>query len=115
MGAANTALCALCVPPDSVPQIPLLSAPSARCDHRHTGPHFAVLPLGLENLLAVLVRAIATVAHHPWEILSFKDKVYGHERLFRPNLLTCRKIKDCANILWAKSTSTLKQSISIRP
>ena len=32
------------VPPDSVPQIPLLSAPSARFDHIHKGPHFAILP-----------------------------------------------------------------------
>ena len=35
-------------PPDSVPQIPLLSAIS------HRGPHFAVLPLGLENNSAAL-------------------------------------------------------------
>ena len=42
------------MPPDSVPQISLLSAPSTRFDHRHKGPHFAVLPLGLENLTAAL-------------------------------------------------------------
>ena len=34
----------------SPPQIPLLPAPSARFDHRHKGRHFAVLPLGFENL-----------------------------------------------------------------
>ena len=36
-------------------QIPLLSAPSARFDYRHNGPHFAVLPLDLENLSAALL------------------------------------------------------------
>ena len=41
--------------PDSVPQISLLSAPSTRFDYRHKGPHFAVLPLGLENLTAALL------------------------------------------------------------
>ena len=45
----------LWVPPDSVLQISLLSAPSTRFDHRHKGPHFAVLPLGLENLTAALI------------------------------------------------------------
>ena len=40
--------------PDSVTQIPLLSAPSARFDHRHKGPHFVVFPLGLENLSVAL-------------------------------------------------------------
>ena len=42
------------MPPDSVPQISLLSAPSTRFDHRHKGPQFAVLPLDLENLTAAL-------------------------------------------------------------
>ena len=32
----------------------LISAPSARFDHRHKGSHFAVLPLGLENLSTAL-------------------------------------------------------------
>ena len=41
--------------PDSVP---LLSAPSARFDHKHKGPHFAVLPLGLKNLSAALTTPI---------------------------------------------------------
>ena len=37
------------VPPDSVPRDSL-----ARFDHRHMGPQFAVLPLGLEKLSATL-------------------------------------------------------------
>ena len=45
------------MPPDSGPQISLLSAPSTRFDHRHKGPYFAVLPLGLENLTAALCAA----------------------------------------------------------
>ena len=48
MGAANKALK---VPPDSVPSDSLASA-LRLASIRHKGPHFAVLPLGLENLSA---------------------------------------------------------------
>ena len=40
------------VPKIQIPKVPLLSAPSPRFDHGHKGPHFAVLPLDLENLSA---------------------------------------------------------------
>ena len=39
------------VPSDS---LPLFSAPSARFDHRHKGPHFANLSLGLKSLSAAM-------------------------------------------------------------
>ena len=50
----------------SSPQIPLLSAPPARFNHPRKGPHFAVLPLGLESL---------SVAQG---ICSKGNKVWGH-------------------------------------
>ena len=39
------------VPPDSVPQIPLLSVPYACFNHRHKKPFFVVLPLSLKKPL----------------------------------------------------------------
>ena len=58
--------------PDSVPQIPLLSAPSARLKRR--GLHFAVLPLGLKNLSADLVLILILICFHRLILSVFSPK-----------------------------------------
>ena len=65
------------MPPDSVLQISLLSAPSTRFDDRHKGPHFAVLPLGLENLTA----ALSTPSQDSNRI--YKDQFPSYRSLYR--------------------------------